>query len=93
MSTMIPNTFSSYSFTPEEEIQARLLSTLQKQNIQNQISMVATNVLNLEYDVQNPLKFAQDEAFLKGQIQVLTYLLDSSDSAESMFSGQDQPQQ
>ena len=55
--------------------------------------MVATNVLNLEYDVQNPLKFAQDEAFLKGQIQVLTYLLDASDSAESMLSGQDQPQQ
>lgn len=76
------NSFISWNFTDEEEYSAKILTGLQKQGIQNLISKAAHDRLALDYDPNNHQKFIQDESFLKGQIAVLTYMLDISDQME-----------
>jgi hypothetical protein len=77
----IPNSFTSYEFSDREILEGSVLSALQIAVLQNELANIATNKLNLDYDPRNPLKFAQDEAFLKGQMSIINVmLLRSSDS-------------
>lgn len=82
------NQFQSWNLTPEEFLQGGLLTSLQKQVIQNQIASVATQKINLTFTPADPLSFAQDEAHLRGQIDALSYLLTLSEQAEFQLSGQ-----
>lgn len=82
MSFLIPSAFCSYQLTDEEFTQGSLLTTLQKQCIQNQISEAAIKKLNLKVDPMNPLSNLQQEAELQGTILSLQYLLTLSESAE-----------
>ena len=89
MATLNPtNQFQSWNLTPEEFLQGGLLTSLQKQVIQNQIASVATQKINLTFTPADPLSFAQDEAHLRGQIDALSYLLTLSEQAEFQLSGQ-----
>lgn len=83
MSTILPNIFTSYNLTKEESIHGTILTTAQKQCIQNQIALLATSKINLRYDPQLPHQFVQQEAELAGQLIALQYLITLSDSAES----------
>lgn len=82
------NQFQSWNLTPEEFLQGGLLTTLQKQVIQNQIASVATQKINLSFTPSTPLEYAQQEAHLRGQLDALTYLLTLSEEAERQTSGQ-----
>ena len=82
------NQFQSWNLPPEEFLQGGLLTSLQKQVIQNQIASVATQKINLTFTPADPLSFAQDEAHLRGQIDALSYLLTLSEQAEFQLSGQ-----
>ena len=82
------NQFQSWKLTPEEFLQGGVLTTTQKQVIQNQIASVATQKINLPFTPDKPMEFAQQEAHLRGQIDALSYLLTLSEEAELQFSGQ-----
>lgn len=82
------NQFQSWNLSPEEFLAGGLLTTTQKQCIQNQIASVATQKINLSFTPADPLSFAQQEAHLRGQIDALSYLLTLSEEAESQLSGQ-----
>lgn len=82
MSTQITNQFTSYIFTQREELEGSILSTLQKQVMQNELSLIAAQKIALDYDPLNPVAFAQSEALLKGQLQVYTLLLEKSEVAQ-----------
>jgi len=82
------NQFQSWNLSPEEYLQGGLLTTLQKQVIQNQIASVATQKINLSFTPAAPLEFAQQEAHLRGQLDALSYLLTLSEEAERQISGQ-----
>ena len=82
------NQFQSWVLTPEEFLQGGLLTSLQKQVVQNQIASVATQKINLAFTPSDPLSFAQQEAHLRGQIDALSYLLTLSEEAETQLSGQ-----
>ena len=82
------NQFQSWNLTPEEYLQGGILTSLQRQVIQNQIASVATQKINLSFDPSNPQGFAQQEAHLRGQIDALSYLLTLSEEAESQLTGQ-----
>lgn len=75
MSTLVPNSFSTYSLTAEELAVGSQLTELNLRVIQNLISESAEEKLALKYDPQNPLAFVQREAELQGQIGVLKYLV------------------
>ena len=82
MAILAVNPFSSYELTVEEEVQGSLLTITQKQMLQNDLAIYATQRLALEFDPLNPSIFVQREAGLKGQMEVIQYLLDRSNAVE-----------
>ena len=77
----IPHTFSSYELTAEEELQGQLLNQLQQAALQNLLCTVAKQKLELVLDTAAPLAFTQQEAYLRGQYDVLTHLLSLNEMA------------
>ena len=49
----------------------------------NRLTAVAEEKLALELDPDNPLPYIQQEAYKKGQIDLLRYIIDSSDAMQS----------
>jgi hypothetical protein len=82
MAHLLPNSFSSYELTEEEEIQGSLLTTTQKQFIQNQVALCAEEKLVIEFDPAEPVLFAQHEAYKRGQLDAYKYLLELCEIAE-----------
>jgi hypothetical protein len=81
MATLIPNDYSKYELSDEEAVYGAVLTETQAQVIQNEIALIAEEILALEYDVNNPTDFIQRESFKKGQLQILKYRLDCSITA------------
>ena len=92
MASLIPNSFSSYDLTEEEEIQGNLLTQVQKQVIQNNIVNLAEEKINLVLDPTLSTEYVQREAGLAGQIAALRYRLELSESTEEMLKGIYQPE-
>jgi hypothetical protein len=78
MSTPIIDKFSSFQLTSEEQISGSIYSLVQLQVLQNLLSESAHSRIALNYDPLNPVDFAQQEAFLKGKIELLSYLIENS---------------
>lgn len=86
---LIPNTFSSYALSEDQEIAGNILSTEQKCCIQNRIAEIAEQKLRVSYDVANPESFIQEESYLRGQIDILNWLIDTSNSvADATYNSQ-----
>ena len=73
---LIPHTFNRYELTEEESKSGHILTESNKAVIQNLIADAAQSKLNLVLDTKDLNGYMQQEAFLKGQIEILTYLLD-----------------
>jgi len=82
MAVQIVNQFSSYELSNEEILAGSIFTTLQKQVLQNLLSSYAEEKLTIEYDIDQPLKHIQIAARGGGQMEVLIYLLENSNSAE-----------
>lgn len=79
--TRTVNSFTTWTLSEEDTLNGQILTPLQEQVIQNELAQVAEQKINLDYDPRNPIAFAQTEAMLKGQMQVLRLLLDRSSAA------------
>ena len=91
MSVQIINTFSTFELSDKEAIQSAIFTTLQLQNLQNQLANAAESRLALNFDANNPSEFVQQEAFLKGQIELLKFLIDSSAMATEELTNPESP--
>ena len=91
MSVQIINTFSTFELSDKEAIQSAIFTTLQLQNLQNQLANAAESRLALNFDANNPSEFLQQEAFLKGQIELLKFLIDSSAMATEELTNPESP--
>lgn len=78
-----PQSFSYLQLTDQQQAEGQILSTNQKFVIQNQRATIAEQLLGLEFDPTNVTKFAQEQAFLQGQLAVFKWLLDASVAAET----------
>jgi hypothetical protein len=93
MSKIISGTFTHYELTTKEILAGSILTTDQKAVLQNELATIAESRLNIDFDALNPTKFAQDEAFLKGQMSILRVMLLRSDESEiQLRSLSNQPQ-
>jgi hypothetical protein len=79
MAELLPSRFTRYALTPEEEEQSVCFTETQKMMFHNLRADAAETRLALVYDPLSPLEFVQEEARLKGQIQVIDWLLSQSD--------------
>ena len=80
MAEKIENKFTSYFLTEDEEIQGSIFSPLQRMVIQNEISQAAEIMLELDYHPDKSQEFVQQQAFHRGIISRLSYMLERSDS-------------
>lgn len=69
------NAFSSFDLSNEAIAEGLTFSLLQQQALQNLLSEEAHAKLGLEYDPANPQTFLQEEAYSRGKIDLLNYLL------------------
>lgn len=83
MASKIDNGFTSYEFTPEDLISAATFSTLQKMYIQTQRAAAALDLLALEFDANNPLKFVEERGFQRGFVAACDFLLDHENAEEA----------
>jgi hypothetical protein len=81
MAVLIPNQFSTYELNEEEMIQGSILTITQKQVLQNHMASIASEKLAAAYDPTDHLTSIQKEAYNRGQIDLVMYILDQSDAA------------
>lgn len=72
--------FTAFIFTQEEMIEAVKLNTLQEMYMKSLRTDTAEILLALKYDGKEPLVYAQQEAYTRGQLELLEFLL-SQDSS------------
>ena len=82
MPVIRPNSFTSYTFSPEELESATIFNSLQKQAIQTVISNYAEAKLNLTFDPKDPMDYGLQVSWYAGKIEALQALLDNSDETE-----------
>ncbi len=76
MPTFIPNTFTKVEWaSAEEEKQASIFSELNIIYLISLRGIIAQEKLSLNYTVDAPMKFLQNEAFLTGQLELLNKLI------------------
>ena len=85
MPVIKPNTFTTYSFSPEELESATILTSLQKQAIQTTIATYAEAKLAIVFDPLNPVDYGIQVAWQAGRIEALRALLDASEEVEEMI--------
>jgi hypothetical protein len=78
MANKIPNMFTTYEMTDAEERSGFTLSTLTLQVLQNELALHAENKITLAFDPTNPLLFTQQEAYIRGKIDVLNWIISMS---------------
>jgi hypothetical protein len=76
------NTFSSYNLTEDEEKSGSQLSSLNVAMIQNLRSSIAEEKLNLVFTPNDVLSYTQQEAYLKGQLDILSFLLNQNEDSQ-----------
>lgn len=87
MSTIISTAFTKYAQTRNEQLAGSSFSVDQEQFIQTLIATTAEERMALEPDPLNYAVFIQQDAYLKGQIASLQYLLDCSvESRKQLYS-------
>lgn len=85
---IIPHTFNRYELSDAELRAGQALTISNQAVIQNLIATIAEQKLQLVLDPQNITDFAMQEAFLRGQIDILQHLLDLSHISNIPFSGE-----
>jgi hypothetical protein len=86
MATLIPSTFCRYNFSDDREaVASQIFTPLQLQWLQNNLSDIAQQRLTLSFNPAEPEKFMQAEANLKGQIEVIQYLMQCSTAASEQI--------
>lgn len=88
MASKTTNIFTTFALTDRETLQGQILSLPQKMFIQNERARLAEEKLVLEFDPEHPLLFQQAESYKRGQLEILTYLLELSDAAETLYANQ-----
>jgi hypothetical protein len=79
----IPNSFTTYKLSEDEQRQGFNLTSLTTAILQNLRSQIAEEKLNLVFTPNDVLTFTQQEAHLKGQLDVLNYLLASAEESQN----------
>lgn len=75
---IIPHSFNRYQLSDEEQRAGAAFSLSNQAVIQNLLATVAEEKLHLVLDPQNITAYAQQEAYLRGQLDMLRHLLDLS---------------
>ncbi len=82
--------FESFILSEEESKSAMSLSQLQMQNMHNLRTEYLLQKVGLSIDTKDMTSHIQTEAYLRGQIDVLTYLLEMSQVVQTTQNDQNE---
>ena len=96
MAKLLPNRFTQYELTTQEQLNGEILSPLNKLVVQNQMAMFALEQGNLivPNDVAGEIairEFATRHAELSGKVAAMQFLLDLSERAEEALVALNRP--
>jgi hypothetical protein len=80
--TLNLSTFQKHVLSPSDTIAGSILNSMQIAVLHNMRSDIAEQKLNLAFTPNDVLGFTQQEAFLSGQLSMVSTLIDSSDAAQ-----------
>lgn len=83
MAELKTGTFSKWELSDLEEREGSIFTITQTQVLQNQLALCAEEKLVLEFDTANPKSFTQQEAYKRGQIEMIQHLLDLSETLQT----------
>lgn len=81
--------FTSYHLSPEEELHGQILTSLNIAVIQNQRAQIMQDKMNLPFTPNDVLSYTQQEAYLKGQLDLLQWILDQHEAAQLTLSNKE----
>lgn len=85
MSERLDTIFSRYTFTAEEELQALSFSDLQMQYLQTEAATAAESLVAIAYDPQNQALAMLQNAYYRGQVDILKFMMGLSTDRRSEF--------
>ena len=85
MSYLKPNIFTAYAISEGDQLQGMCLTSIQKEVIQNDVASIAQQIISLSLDPYLPLKFTQEQSYLRGQLEYLQNMLIRSEEAEKLL--------
>lgn len=83
MARILENEFTSFQMDDDEFTQGTLYTIMQKQVLMNLRAESAQELLALQLDPANVLKFATAHADLSGRVKLITYILDLAADSEA----------
>ena len=85
MQQVLNNPYTTYALTAQEEEDGQILNPLLKAVIQNRRMEIIAQKLGLKAEMseEGQRNYWQLEAYLRGQLDILTHLLEASDAIES----------
>lgn len=85
MPTEQPTLVRTYTFSEKELVQAKILTTLNRQLMQTLLTQVMENKINLEfnYELPDPARaYSNEVRYLQGQSDILVMLINQSDETQ-----------
>lgn len=76
MVAQVTNRFTQYELSDEELAIALQVNPLTKMHVQNRLAEEAHKRINVEWDTLDPTKFLQQEAYLKGRIEMMEQIIE-----------------
>ena len=76
------NAFTKFPLSETEERAGAILTSLNLAAIQNMRADIAQSKINLPFTPNDPLSYAQEEAYLRGQLDILLHLIDRSNESQ-----------
>lgn len=78
--------FTYVQLSAQEEKAGQIFSPIQLSVLKNMLADIAHQKINLEFTPNDVLGYAQSEAFLKGQLETVQFLIDTSETLTSVQS-------
>ena len=85
MAHIEPTSLTRLVLNEQESVAGHTFNSLNLAVLQNLIADSSETKINLEYDPTNPVKFAQDEAFIQGQLKILRYLIQMHEESQESY--------
>jgi hypothetical protein len=77
-----PNTFTTYTLSEKEQQLGQQLSSNNIVVLQNLRASIANEKLNLPFTPNDLMSYTQQEAYLKGQLDLISHLLDLNEESQ-----------
>lgn len=88
MSNQIPNIFTTYYHNDNEQVANSVFNQGNMEYLHNQRANIAQQKIHINIDPNNINEFLQQDAYLRGQLDILTFLLNASEEASNLLVGQ-----